>query len=764
LKLFNKKLLIVILVLFILLLFLFPRIHEKMHKYYFNDLGERTFIGFVDRAGHYVAEKIHFKFHGHKENKYINFIDYLWHYSENNDLNSIRNFHIDSRKAELEGLSIENIFEIQNIDADIISKIQLTNLINNKITEENITSSVRKHLLYDYPNTFSFSSHKQFHDLNYESIIQNNISNFETAIKNNNNKDIIKYSDLLADHDKKFINSQISKISKIAQEPKIKIILDKIYHHENYSYRLIYFIYETGLWGLKNIGAIYLPVKFDNQALIINPLGCGTKVGGNDVVDRQHNRMVSLAANGIAAVTMNSFCNNPPFHRYNDLGFARQHDSLFYISNTEIDTRDIELYNFRNLLDILSSKIPLRYNSLGLMGYSYGGVQSNQLARMLKHKYLVHVSTNIPTDAINVSKLISNKTKLLYIFSNYDSLTPKDNINNSIYKISSILNKINLKNNISTFYNNESLHNFGDEKSEIAINFIIKSEGKKCNKCYIHEEPGNIFDLSNIHLKNLTEKTYYDLYKNYIIKTNFSNRNHALIKSSYDLKKIIKEKFLINTIPSTKQHLLINKKKFIINNEQKEYNSWLVNFDDNLETLLYTFKSAKPDSQKILIVTDKLNDKTVQLEIENLLKKNHDVYAIELFGYGLSSDAQAPLGIIAKELININKTIMSININLLQSLIGQNNFNNITTYGPESAILIDTYSLLNDYEAQVFQVNSFGDFEEFFSNTIKPIVPPILLIENIYPAISFNRIRELKNGKKTKIISLNDMIEYKATQ
>lgn len=735
-----------------------------MHKYYFNDFGERTLIGLIDRSGHYVADKIHFKFHAHKENKYLNFIDYLWHYGENNDLNSIRNFHIDSRKAQSEGLSIDNIFEIQTFDANIISKIQLTKLINNKNPKENIINSVRKHLLYDYPFTFTFSSYKQFPDLNYESIIQNEISNFETSIKKNNNKDIIKYSDLLADHDKKSINSKISKIRKIAQEPKIKIILDKIYHHENYSYRLIYFIYETGLWGLKNIGAIYLPVNFDNQVLIINPLGCGTKVGGNDVVDRQHNRMVSLAANGIAAVTMNSFCSNPPFDKYNDLGFARQHDGLFYISSSEIDTRDIELYNFKNLLDILSSNIPIHYNSLGLMGYSYGAVQSNQLARMLKHKYLVHVSTNIPTDAINISKLISNKTKLLYIFSNYDSLTPKDNINNSINKISTILNNANLNNNIYTFFDDESKHNFGDEKSEIAINFYIKSEGKKCNKCYIHEEPGNKFDLSNNQLKNLTEETYYDLYKNYIVKTNFSNRSHALIKPSYDLKKIIKEKFLINTIPSTKQHLLINQKKFIINNEQKEYNSWLINFDDNLETLLYTFKSAKPNTNKILIVTDKLNDKSIQLEIENLLKKNHDVYVIELFGYGLSSDAQAPLGLIAKELININKTIMSININLLNSIIGQYNFNNITTYGPESGIVVDTNSLLNDYETQVFQVNSFGDFEDFFSNTNKPIVPPILLIENIYPAISFNRIRELKNGKKTKIISLSDMIDYKATQ
>ena len=741
-------------------------IHLKLHNNYFDQFGERTFLGTIDRSGHFILEKFHSKLHQNKEVSFINFVDYIWHYFNLNQNNvSLNKNYVDSRQAEANGLNIDNIFEINAIDSSTLSKTQLTRYIN-KNKNQSIESSVRKHLIYDYPFTFAYSSSLKNLESNELKDLDLNAKKLDNYISIGSKNNIIEQSELVSKLSSKYIFSQFKNLDDISKSSEIEIIFDKQINETGKSYRLIYFAYSTGIFDLNMLGALYLPLKLNTNLLIINPLGCGSKIGDNDKTDRQHSRMASLAENGLPSLALTSLCSNPPFDRYNDNGFARQHMNIFHIARSKINSYDIELRNYQKVISIIKNKYKLNTNKYGMMGYSYGAVQSNELLKFMDGEYLVHVSTSIHRNAENLSRFFTNDLKIKYIFSKYDSLIPYKKILNDISIIENYSKLTNKKFIKEIYFNDDSSHNFGDQKSNEAVKFLLENKNIQCNPCYQFRESSVDFSLPKEYLKKLTNTTFFDAYKNYVIDNNKKSRQLAKNISKEDLLKKIRSIFNINNDNHKENKIfLINTKKFFISTRQYEYNSWNIEFMNFFNSILYSYENVNPTNKSILLITDDISDEEIKFDIIRYLESGYNVLMIELFGYGHSKDSQAPIGILTKELPKIRTSIVDINIKFINEILNNNvDVNFIKTYGPESSILIDIYGFLNNYTGKIIQQNAFDDFEYFFDSKIKPVIPPIILVTNIYPDISFRRLRELKPEIKTQIISKDNMQKYIATQ
>lgn len=765
----KNNLKFIILFFVILIIITVPISHNFLHKNYYNKFGERTIFGLIDRGFHYLNDKSHYYVHLNNKNIFINFIDYIYHYSyQNNYLEKNNNSETDSRYFENEGLNFSKILEIQLLDSSVNSSIELSKYIaeiKDKANLQKVDATKRNNLIYDYPFNFSYSSPVTYNKKSYS--LENKINNLNYDINYLLDRSKLKKGfDDIHSSDKKFIMSQINYLSSLSSYNNIEIIFDKLVNEENINYRVIYFKWDSGLFGYSLIGSIYLPPTKSLKALVLHPLGCGSYIGRNDNIDRQHSRMASLAEHGIGVISLTGICSNPPFNREANVGFARQHDALFYISNSQIQPHELELFSYYSILKLLQKKYNFNYDRLALMGYSNGANISNNLARFLNPDYLIHVSSSINTSIIHTAKLISNEDlKVKYIFSKYDTLSNVDLVEKSILNIKNLFNKVGKNFNIEVSYNNDSTHNFGDDKSEIAIKFLTDNLGINCSECYKYRSSLVSFKLKDTIKSEVIKNSFYDIYTKYIISNNAIQRKLSFDSSIESLKKIIIEKYNIkNKNGNNKKIFLINKKKFYIDNLSYEYNSWSANFLSNLNSNIYRYFN-NDSSLKVLVIADDLYDLKVKNDIKNYLVSGYEVIAIEPYGFGMSADTQKPIGIHATNLANNNNSLLNLNHNFLD-LIFKNfrDISEIKSYGVESSILSSTYSFVNNFNGQVYQENSFYDFEYFFNHPVKPIVPPMLKARNIYPYLNFYRIREIKKGGRIIVNSNATMSNYIPSQ
>ena len=183
-----------------------------------------------------------------------------------------------------------------------------------------INKTQRSAIIYDYPANFNFSKPNYPPYLReYQSKeLSNKLDIFKNNLFNESNTTSVLQKSLVdaIDSHKEFFRLRMESISSESQhKPKMTVIRKSLDLHEDYE--IILFRWEVGVFNFQQLGVLYIPksdTKITRSPIAVHPMGCGSYLGRNDNTSKLHNRMASLASNGVASLHLLDFAATLRFH------------------------------------------------------------------------------------------------------------------------------------------------------------------------------------------------------------------------------------------------------------------------------------------------------------------------------------------------------------------------------------------------------------------------------------------------------------------
>lgn len=688
-------------------------------------------------------------------------------------------------------LTLPEIVKISRLDRKVVSRFQLTKFIHSQNTPPPghartgapivHTATQRSGAVYRYPNNFAYSKHAH-HPLVADSEVykkygreKNELVRLLNSSGGNRQDSVNSLLTGLSRASAELFRLRMSLVAKHAQYPPRAEILYRKKFTDRGTYEIVFFHWQPGPFELHQLGALYIPVGNDGvmHPVAIHPMGCGGWLGRNDKGYKLHSRMASLAANGVASVTLTGFCSHRPFTIAYDTGYARQHDALSYISSSALNNRDVILYSYIQFLQYLGEQFAIDKNNVATLGYSYGAVIAGALAPRLKAKYVVHVASPLTAAYEFLSTQLSEHREYKYVFARDDTAIPFGQVQSRLSEIEVLAQRAGL-NFAKTVDVVQGVHDFGAEKSQIAVDWLLEKFGKRQGS-YTDRASTFNFDVPADLKREMFEKDFHYMFSKAAVTAKSRYGLDASNTTREEYKKTLRGLLGLTDfqVGGNDQYdaktFLLNSKSFSHGGKSYSYESWLVNFLDGLETVVVTLKplesSAGREPEKVLLVNRDDFFQRLDLVSEHL-EAGRKLLLHEGFGYGHTTDAQFPLGVNNGLLNGTGHTLMGMNVRILALLKLQHGpFDLIETSTLDMNVCTLLYAFLSDYSGTIKEHDTLVSFDDFVTSPNQPVIPPYLFLRDAYLKLDLEKLRQYVSRKQPVIIeSVDPLVNYAASQ